>query len=220
MMKRYMGYSAATFLALTLWGVGTQVALGQEEQPSPAKSADGQREQVDHEVQLYLLQASDGSGERSDLPPLLGDAVKQLKATLPFSNYRLAATLLSRVRDGGNLEVSGVGGLPLMTTPANPNAPTFFNFNLGSVALVKGANNQPFIQVARFRFGLKVPVQTATTRVEGGSAGYPVIQYQDTGLSTGVSVREGVPTILGTLPASQTNETYVLVLNLKRTAVR
>jgi hypothetical protein len=222
MMRRLTRYGAAASLTLILWGTwsGANAALAQNQNSQSAKTEDMKREQINHEVQLYLLVASDAPGERSNIPQLLDGAVRQLKDTLPFANYRLASTFVDRVRDGGTLEVSGVGGFPLVTTPANSNTPTFFTFSLGGVLLVRGADDQPFIQVGRFRFGLKVPIQTSITHSEGNNTGYPVINYQDTGISTELSVREGVPTIVGTLAANRPNESYVLVLTLKRTSAR
>ncbi|HEX8180903.1 MAG TPA: hypothetical protein VF525_15260 [Pyrinomonadaceae bacterium] len=222
-MRKLTGYGVAMILTLLLCSIGSSVNSARAQSQSSAAVAttkDVQQEQINHEVQLYLLVASDASGERSNIPQSLDGAVRQLKDTLPFANYRLASTFMDRVRDGGTLEVSGVGGFPLVTTPANSSTPTFFTFGLSGVTLVRGANDQPFIQVGRFRFGLKVPIQTGTTRSEGSNAGYPVIQYQDTGITTELSVREGVPTIIGTLAANQPNESYVLVLALKRTATR
>lgn len=221
-MSRLTRYGATTLLTLIMWGAvsGAHAALARGQNSSAAQTEDVKREQVNHEVQLYLLVASDAPGERSNVPQSLDGAIRQLKETLPFANYRLAWTFVDRVRDGGTLEVSGVGGFPLMQTPANSNTPTFFTFGLSGVTLVRGANDQPFVQVGRFRFGLKVPTQTGLTRAEGSNAAYPVIQYQDTGISTELSAREGVPTVVGTLAASQPNESYVLVLTLKRAATR
>lgn len=221
-MQNLTRHSTTVLLTLILLttSAGGNIATARGQNSSGSTTEDVKRAQVNHEVQLYLLVASDAPGERSNIPQLLDGAIKQLKETLPFANYRLASTFVDRVRDGGSLEVSGVGGFPLVTTPANSNTPTFFTFGLSNVTLVNGANDQPFIQVARFRFGLKVPVQTGTTRTEGSNNSYPIIQYQDTGIVTELSAREGVPTIVGTLTANQPNESYVMVLILKRTGGR
>ena len=150
---------------------------------------------------------------------------RQLKATLPFAGYRVSTSFLNRVRDGGSVEVSGVGGPMLFAQPAgaaaNPGvSPTFFSFSLSRVKLITGDDGQPYIRLDKFRLGLRVPVQTATTRVEGSTQGHPVIQYQDTGLTTEVSVREGTPTVVGTLAASRPDELFVVVLTIRRAAAR
>jgi hypothetical protein len=174
---------------------------------------------MNHDVQLHLLAASNEPGG-GGVPPSMEGVVRQLRSMLPFSNYRVATTFINRVRDGGSVEVSGVGGAPLAAATANSTSPTFFNFGLHDVRLIAGADEQPFVQVGRLRFGLKVPVQTASVAGEGGKAGYPVIQYQDTGITTEMSVREGTPTVVGTLAASRPDESFILVITLKRTPTR
>lgn len=178
------------------------------------------RDEVNYDVQLYLLAASNEPGDRGGVPPSVEGALRQLKAALPYSNYRLASTFINRVRDGGTLQVSGVGGGPLSAGPPNSTSPTFFNFSLQRVRLLAVADGQPFIQVEKLHFGLKVPVQTSTVGGEGGKPSYPVIQYQDTGISTEVSVREGTPTVVGTLTASRPGESFILIVTLKRTPAR
>ena len=53
------------------------------------------------------------------LPAALDAVVKQLRATLPFKNYRLAATLINRVKNEGRLDLSWIGG-PLASGSAQP----------------------------------------------------------------------------------------------------
>jgi hypothetical protein len=217
-MRRPTKYSTAFILALLL--LGTRAAQAQEgANVAAARLEAEQREQINHEVQLHLLLASDAPNERNNVPQSLDEAIRQLKTTLPFQHYRLVSTFFDRVRDGGTVEVSGVGGFPLAPAASSSTTPTFFTLHLSNVVLLS-SRQQPFIQVGRFRFGLKVPIQTGSARAEGSVASVPVIQYQDTGLVTELSVREGMPTIIGTLAASQPNEVYVLVLTLKRTTGR
>jgi hypothetical protein len=219
-VRRLINYGAACALALTLLTAahGPNVALAQDS--AAAATADVKREGMNHDVQLHLLAASHEPVSGGNVPPSMEAVVRQLRAALPFSNYRVATTFLNRVRDGGSVEVSGVGGAPLTAATANSTSPTFFNFGLSNVRLLAGANDQPFIQVSKLRFGLKVPIQTATVAGDGGKGSYPVIQYQDTGITTEVSVREGTPTVVGTLAASRPDESFILVLTLRRTSTR
>lgn len=217
MLRRLSGYGAAVVLALLLSGGAAGVAPAQDQSPqSPAEARSSG--EVNHDIQLYLLATSNEPAGAGNTPAALGDVLRQLRAALPFPNYRLATTFLNRVRDGGTVEVSGVGGTPLSAGAANSTSPTFFSFSLNNVRLLAG--EQPFIRVSRLRFGLKVPVQTANVAGDGGKGSYPVIQYQDTGISTEMSVREGVPTVVGTMTSSQPNESFVLVMTLKRTSAR
>ena len=220
-MRRLNSYVASSALALTLCAAapGARVAA-QSQDSAPAARADARRDEVNHDVQLYLLAASNESGVGGNVPPSVEGALKQLRAALPFSNYRLATTFLNRVRDGGSVEVSGVGGGPLAAGPPGPGSPAFFRFSLQHVRLLAGADGQPFIQVEKLHFGMRIPIQTATVGGEGGKAGYPVIQYQDTGITTEMSVREGTPTVVGTMTSSQPGESFILVMTLKRAAAR
>jgi hypothetical protein len=221
-MRRLISYGAACALALTLLSAapGPNVALAQGQDSAAATAADVKREGMNHEAQFHLLAASNEPGGGGNVPPSMEGVIRQLRAALPFSNYRLATTFLNRVRDGGTVEVSGVGGSPLAAGTANSTSPTFFHFSLSNVRLFAGADDQQFIQVGSLRFGLKVPIRTASVSGEGGKTGYPVIQYQDTGITTQVSVREGTPTVVGTLAASQPGESFILVVTLKRTPTR
>ncbi|MFN2453177.1 MAG: hypothetical protein ABR577_03055 [Pyrinomonadaceae bacterium] len=174
--------------------------------------------EVNHEVQLYLLVASNKAGEKSDVPQAVDGVIRQLKSSLPFANYKLTTTFLNRVRDGGNLQVSGiVGNAPF--APSTSSAPTFYEFTLGNIRLITDAAGQQFVKIERFRFGQKVPVQTSTARGENGVS-VPALQYENTGITTEVSLREAAPTVIGIMPAGQPGELFILVASVKRIASR
>ena len=222
MVKKPVSYGTASVLALTLLcaAPGASVALAQDRDSSAAAPADAKQGEINHDVQLYLLAASNEPGGGAVVPQSMEGVIRQLRASLPFAHYRVAATFINRVRDGGSFEVSGVGGPPLAAALPNPTSPTFFNFRMANVKLSPAGGDQSFVRVAGLRFGLKVPIQTASVAAEGGKGGYPVIQYQDTGISTEVSVREGAPTVIGTLAATRPDESFVLVMTLKRAPAR
>src|SRR5829696_8631484 len=75
------------------------------------------------DTQLYLIVGTNQDVDASKLPASLDPVVKQLRAALPFKNYRLAATLINRVKNGGRLDLSWIGG-PMAsaagTSPVNP----------------------------------------------------------------------------------------------------
>jgi uncharacterized protein with LGFP repeats len=82
--------------------------------------------EVNHEVQLYLLVASNKADGKSNVPQALDAIIKQLKSSLPFADYRLTTTFFNRVRDKGNLRVSGIVGGSIFAAPTSA-APTFTN---------------------------------------------------------------------------------------------
>lgn len=172
------------------------------------------RGNANHEVQLHLLVTSAAQDEGAPVPRALEGVVRQLRASLPPSEYRLAATFINRVRDGGAREVKSAGGAPFSQATANSMTPTFFQFSMVEVKLDE---EQGMVNMRSFRLGLKVPIQTAA--VGGGdksTSGYPVIQYEDTGITTQLGVRDGEPTLVGTLSTSRPGQLFVVVMTIKR----
>jgi hypothetical protein len=200
-------------LAFTLACCGA--AAAQDGGGSPRK--DARADEVNYDVELHLLVNGEGAEGTSKIPQALDGVVRQLKSSLPSDDYKLAVTFISRVKDGGSLEVKTVGGSPFAAPQSNPLTPTFFEFSLNDVRLGGDQPGGQLIHVRQFRLGLKVPIQTATSTI-GDKAGqpFPVIQYEDTGINTQISVREGEPTLVGTLNTSRPGQLYALVITIKR----
>ena len=173
------------------------------------------RNDTNHEVQLHVLVTSPAGREGTEVPRGLDGVVRQLRALLPPTEYRLAAAFINRVKDGGGLEVKTVGGGPFNQGVADPLTPTFFQFSLGEVRLEEDAPGPALVNIRHFRLGLRVPIQTAAVSGEKAPNSYPVIQYEDTGINTQLSVREGEPTLVCTL-VSRAGQLFVLVITVKR----
>src|SRR3954470_16230220 len=91
------------------------------------------------EVQLHLLVGSRSPIGDEEKPPASLDAViKQLRSTFTFKSYRLAATLLNRVKNGGKLSLRWAGG-PLLpqASAATNSTPGINEFNVQRVNLIK-----------------------------------------------------------------------------------
>lgn len=169
-------------------------------------------------IELYLLSASDGpsgGASSSRLPKALETVLRQLRATLPFENYRLTATMLSRIRNGGRLNVKGVGATPFSNVTAP--APLFSDYFVNSATLKNDATGRAIIELLGFRFGAHIPIQTSTVAFGKSDASPPQIQYETTGISTDFSMREGEPVIVGTLNVGQPGEVFILVVSARRT---
>jgi hypothetical protein len=177
------------------------------------------RAEVNHEVQLHLLVTAEGAEGTPKPPPSLDAVVRQLKAALPPADYRVAASLINRVRDGGALDLKTVGGAANVNSGQvqNPIPPSFLQLSMSGVRLIDPASAQPSINVQQFRLGMKVPVQTATVKNEKGEGGSPVLHYEDAGLNTQLSVREGEPTLVGTLNTSRPGQNFIIVITIRRT---
>ena len=184
---------------------------------SPASSqGDKKDDETNLDTQLYLLVATNNPVEDGRLPASLDPLVKQLRTSLPFKNYRLAATLINRVKSEGHLSLRWIGG-PLMATAAASNAtPSFNEFKVGRVRVSTNAAGQTIVRMEGFTFGARIPIQSGTAIASNGPAA-PIINYENTGLNTDISMREGEPVIVGTLNVGPSGDAIILVMSARRT---
>ena len=170
------------------------------------------------DTQLFLIVGTNQDVDDAKLPASLDTVVKQLRATMPFKNYRLAATLVNRVKNQGRLSLSWIGGPLASPSGAATNVtPSFSQFNVREVRLMRNAENQPVVQMLGFNFGARIPIQTATGAVAANGAVAPVVAYENTGVSTDISMRESEPVIVGTLNIGPSGDAIILVVSAKRT---
>jgi len=169
------------------------------------------------DTQLYLIVGTNQEVDDAKLPASLDPVVKQLRASLPFKNYRLAATLINRVKNEGRLDLSWIGG-PLAgpTAAASSLTPSFSQFKVRQVKLVRNAENQQIVQMLGFNFGARVPIQTPGAIAANGAVA-PTVAYEQTGVSTDISMRESEPVIVGTLNIGPSGDAIILVVSAKRT---
>ena len=189
-----------------------QPALAQD----PTQPQIGARdEQTNLDLELYLI-AGTALPREGKLPASLDPVVKQLRETLPFKNYSLETTLVSRVRNGGNLSLSWfIGPLPNTSTTNRP--PIFDEFSIAQLKLLPDGSGGQKIQLLRFSFGSRIPIQTSTNIAASGTNSAPVFNYDYVGLKTDISIREGQPAVVGTLlNASSSGEAIVLAVLVKR----
>jgi hypothetical protein len=179
------------------------------------QQADTKEEETNLDTQLYLIVATNQTVPDDKLPSSLDGVVKQLRSTLPFKNYRLAATLLNRVKNEGRLDLSWIGG-PIATTigPASATTPTFSQFKVRMVKLAKNSSGETMVQMAGFNFGARIPIQVGQIAANGATV---PINYENTGLSTDISIREGEPVIVGTLNVGPSGDAIILVVAARRT---
>jgi hypothetical protein len=194
------------------------------QQPSLYASAQAKNEDdFDLEVQIQLLIGSNAAGEGARVPASLDATLRQLRSTLSVSNYRMGATFLNRVKNGRSLEVKGTGGVLPVTPNLSPYTPSFHQFSLRPVTLTMNLAGQQVVNIQDFRFGLKVPISTTPPAPAGSTnpnAGFPVIQYEDTGISTGLSLPVGVPVVVGTLYFGPSGEAIIVVLTASKISSR
>lgn len=197
--------------ALLLLVCALSLSVQAQTTPDPADEAN-------LDTQLFLIVGTNQDVDDAKLPAALDNVVKQLRATMPFKNYRLAATLVNRVKNQGRLSLSWIGGPLASPSGAATNVtPSFSQFNVREVRLLRNAENQPVVQMLGFNFGARIPIQTATGAVAANGAVAPVVAYENTGVSTDISMRESEPVIVGTLNIGPSGDAIILVVSAKRT---
>lgn len=167
------------------------------------------------DLELYVIAASNQQPREARMPASLEPVIRQLRETLSFKNYSLETTLLNRVKSGGQLSLNWIVGQPLSSSASPTSTPVFNEFSIGLVKLVDGNQGQA-IQLLRFHFGSRVPIQTGTNLAASGTNAAPVFVYEPVGLAADLSVREGQPVVVGTLNVGPSGEAIVLAICAKR----
>ena len=203
-------FVSAILLALSL-------IAGVQAQTATPVQAETKEDETNLDTQLYLIVGTNQDVVESKLPAQLDPVVKQLRATLPFKNYRLAATLINRVKNEGGLNLSWIGGpLASLTGIAPATTPSFSQFKVRQVRLVRNNEGQQLVQMQGFNFGARIPIQTSGTIAASGAVA-PTFNYENTGLATEISMRESEPVIVGTLNVGPSGDAIILVVSAKRT---
>ena len=203
---------AALAFALLLAGGATAAA---QDEGGASRQQPAARGEVNYEVQLHLLVTAEGAEASPRVPQALDAVVRQLKTTLPAADYRLAAAFVNRVRDGGGFNVKSMGAPPYAGPPQGAQGGpwnTTFQFSLNGVRAADDAAGERFVRVQGLSFNVRVPVPVTPA----GGQGLPVINHEDVGISTQVSLRDGEPALVGTLNTSRPGQIFALVVTVRR----
>lgn len=204
----------AVFGSLLFTGVSSkQVALAQSD--DKAQATVKMEDQTNLDTQLYLIVATNQTIDDAKMPAALDPVIKQLRATLPFKNYRVSATLINRVKTDGRLNLKWIGGPLLGSAAATTHTPSFNEFKVANVRMIRDADGQQIVRMEGFGFGARIPIQSGTAIAANGPAA-PIINYESTGLNTDISMREGEPVIVGTLNVGPSGDAIILVMSAKR----
>jgi len=185
-------------------------------QTQPQSQPQAQADETNFETQLFLIVGTNSEVSDSKIPTALDNVMKQLRSTLPYKNYRLATTLINRVKNEGRLDVNSISG-PFVPVTSSQNIPqtTPSQFKIRQVKLVR-ENGQPLVQMSGFYFNsrLAIPVGAA---VAANAPPPPAFNYESATLSTDISLREGEPVVVGTLNTGPSGDAIILVVSAKRT---
>ena len=146
------------------------------------------------ELHMYALIASNSGGAGGAPPAELRDVLEQLRGTLNYKNYELAATVVQRLTETPRA-LTGNGTAEIPTGP--PGAPVIslpYEYFIGSIALVQDAAGKFSVQIGEFAF-------TAQT---GGDR---------TRVQTALNLRDGEKVVVGT--ATMRSRALVVVLTAK-----
>ncbi len=206
-------YSLLIFVALLCFAGNFRPVLAQDDKPAGAVKKD---DEVNLDTQLYLLVGTNQDVGNEKLPPVLDSVIRELRASLPFKNYRLTATLINRVKSDGRLTLRWIGGPLLASAAAASNTtPSFNDFRIASLKIFDDSQGRKMIRMDGFNFGSRVPIVTYSAVASSGPAS-PVINYENTGLTTDISMREGEPVVVGTLNLGPSGDAIILVMSAKR----
>ena len=203
-------------LFVVLIGGGQVLAQGSSDASQQPTQAGNKDDETNLDTQLYLLVATNQDIDDAKLPASLESVIKQLRASMPFKNYRLTATLINRVKNEGRLSLRWVGGPMMASAAASNGTPSFNEFRVNGVKLIQDAAGQHLVRMDGFAFGTRIPIQTGTALASNAPAA-PIINYESTGLNTDISMREGEPVIVGTLNVGPSGDAIILVMTAKRT---
>jgi hypothetical protein len=193
---------------------GSHAVLAQEEN-KPSQSVKTIDLETNLDTQLYLIVGTNQDVGDAKLPAALDPVIKQLRASLPFKNYRLATTLINRVKSDGRLSLKWAGGPLMAAAAATARTPGFNDFNIRQVRVLDDGAGHKIINMEGFSFGARIPVETYNGMASNGNAS-PVINYENTGLTTDISMREGEPVVVGTLNVGPSGDAIILVMSAKR----
>lgn len=145
------------------------------------------------ELHMHVLIASNAGGPATEVPADLKDVLTQLRGTLNYRNYELAASIVQRLTETPRgLQGSGIAELP-STNPGTPNTPMPYEYFINNVSLVQNATGAASVQVAEFTF---VTHEKERAKVQ-----------------TALNLRDGEKVVVGT--ATIRNRALVIVLTAK-----
>ena len=217
MRRNLSGVALSVFLAAFIVAASQPAALAQSgDQSTRASAAVVKEDETNLDTQLYLIVGTNQSVPDSNIPAALDQIVKQLRASLPFKNYSVTATLLNRVKNGGHLNLRWIGGPLLAPAASSASTPSFNEFAVGRISVVTDNTGRNAVRMDNFRFGSRIPIQTQAIVISAAASSGPVVSYEPTGLNTEISMREGEAVLVGTLNVGPSGDALVIVVSAKR----
>src|SRR2546425_2759077 len=156
------------------------------------------------DFRIHVLIASNAPSGQEELPADLRDVIKQLQETLRYKSYGVMASAVHRTTLGGGVSNKGVAESKLFNINSQ-GSPIFYEYSIAPISLEPSANAPRIIQIGTFRFTMRVPVNVGTQT-----------NYEPTGFSTPVTVRDGEKVVVGTTTLGDKGLVIVLIANVSK----
>jgi len=215
-MSLHKSLTMIVFTMLLLAAAGYNQEVFAQSATTAVSESDRQEDETSLDTQLYLLVATNQDVGEARLPPALDSVIRQLRTSLPFKNYRLAATLINRVKNNSRLNLKWIGGPLVPSGAVSASTPSFNEFKVNNVKIVRDAGSQRLVRMEGFGFGVRIPIITTSTFASNGPPA-PVVNYEGTGLNTDISMREGESVVVGTLNIGPSGDAIILVMSARST---
>ncbi len=147
----------------------------------------------DIELRMHVLIASNAGGTATETPADLKDVLTQLRGTLNYRNYELAASIVQRLTETPRgLQGSGVAELP-SNNPGTPSSSMPYEYYINDISVVQNPTGASSVRIAEFVF---VTMEKERAKVQ-----------------TALNLRDGEKVVVGT--ATIRNRALVIVLTAK-----
>ena len=144
------------------------------------------------ELRMHVLIASNAGSGSSDMPAELRDVLTQLRGTLNYRNYELAASVVQRLTATERI-LQGSGTAELASGTANMSMP--YEYYINGVTMVQDVTGGPNVRISEFSF--------TSSSAAGNERDRAKIQ-------TALNLRDGEKVVVGT--AALRNRALVIVL--------
>jgi len=145
------------------------------------------------DLHMHVLLASDTTSNTNvPVPNDIKDVLPQLRETLNYRNYELAASIIQRLAQTPyNLSSSGIAEI---SAPGSDRTAMPYEYQINSVSLTPNGTGAPSVQIGHFTFSTSS--ETARARIQ-----------------TALNIRDGEKVVVGT--ATIRNRALVVVLTAK-----
>jgi hypothetical protein len=148
------------------------------------------------ELHMHVLLASNTAGGGGEVPAELKDVMTELRGTLSYKHYELAASVVQRLTETSRgMQGQGTAEVP-SGNPGSPNSSMPYEYFIGAVSMVPNPTGSPSVQIGEFSFSALANENKDRAKV-----------------NTALNLRDGEKVVVGT--AAIRSRALVVVLTMK-----